>query len=104
MTGLPPRSTRTGTLFPCPTLFRSADRKGSEAAYTRRIRKVNRDLEALQEGAYLAWWGQAFDMLAMEGRGPGVEEMPAWMASDTRSGEHTSELQSLMRNSYAVFC
>ncbi len=60
-----------------------ADRKGSEAAYTRRIRKVNRDLEALQEDAYLAWWGQAFDMLAMEGHGPGVEEMPAWMASDT---------------------
>ncbi len=59
------------------------ERQAAEAKHTRTIRRVNRDLEAKQEAAYLAWWGQAFDMLAMEGHGPGAEEMPAWMASDT---------------------
>src|SRR3546814_5592867 len=32
------------------------------------------------------------------------EALQAWRAQSTRSEEHTSELQSLMRNSYAVFC
>lgn len=58
------------------------DRKTSEAAFTRRVRAVNRGLETLQEDTYLAWWAKAFDMLAMESHGPGLEEMPAWMASN----------------------
>src|SRR3546814_6359899 len=63
----PPRSTRTDTLFPYTTLFRSADRRwrcpGSACC------------------------------------GTGCRARPG-----SRSEEHTSELQSLMRISYAVFC
>src|SRR3546814_3357687 len=64
----PPRSTRTDTLFPYTTLFRSPDR-GADAG----------------------------------GRFP---KLPGRMADNPqfRSEEHTSELQSLMRISYAVFC
>src|SRR3546814_3880965 len=65
----PPRSTRTDTLFPYTTLFRSAIK--GEARRAREILGI----------------GQ-----------PGLVETPS------RSEEHTSELQSLMRISYAVFC
>src|SRR3546814_6475064 len=65
----PPRSTRTDTLFPYTTLFRSY-----------------RPLAAMEP--------VAAQMLAGRIRDPG----------DLRSEEHTSELQSLMRISYAVFC
>src|SRR3546814_20565160 len=64
----PPRSTRTDTLFPYTTLFRSTDSDGSS---------VNASLDV-----------RIIDDV------PHVE----------RSEEHTSELQSLMRISYAVFC
>src|SRR3546814_2148351 len=62
----PPRSTRTDTLFPYTTLFRSDYRGSLDLA---KDQKGNNDLLCL-----------------------------------TRSEEHTSELQSLMRISYAVFC
>src|SRR3546814_2956462 len=74
----PPRSTRTDTLFPYTTLFRSLG-------------------------------GNVVEMQRLRGGGetsspplaPGVKRNPAGAA---RSEEHTSELQSLMRISYAVFC
>src|SRR3546814_13502045 len=60
----PPRSTRTDTLFPYTTLFRSCQVPS-----------------------------------------PTLASLPsAWNLPTTRSEEHTSELQSLMRISYAVFC
>src|SRR3546814_1684299 len=63
----PPRSTRTDTLFPYTTLFRS------------------RSTDGLLEHQ--------------------TELRPRQLMTDSaRSEEHTSELQSLMRNSYAVFC
>src|SRR3546814_8952414 len=94
----PPRSTRTDTLFPYTTLFRS--------------RQVVQHLEQFLAGLDVAGIG-AVDLVenadaigvhvdadrpklcrhALEGA-----EQPA------RSEEHTSELQSLMRISYAVFC
>src|SRR3546814_7621660 len=85
----PPRSTRTDTLFPYTTLFRSAGR-GAQAALGRP--------------------GRSAQALAGRGRGahrraPPVRALgrrPA--AVRGRSEEHTSELQSLMRISYAVFC
>src|SRR3546814_997123 len=73
----PPRSTRTDTLFPYTTLFRS----DHDAA--RRILARGR-LDLLVVGR--ASWRAAGSRSAM------------------RSEEHTSELQSLMRISYAVFC
>src|SRR3546814_9801539 len=74
----PPRSTRTDTLFPCTTLFRSRQRRGDPGRPGR--------------GARLAG---ALQRLARPGAGG---------AARARSEEHTSELQSLMRIPYAVFC
>src|SRR3546814_14276113 len=80
----PPRSTRTDTLFPYTTLFRS-DESGA----------------TLAEGArFIAGLKSKTDV-------PSIEAAPMQAAAVTvaaRSEEHTSELQSLMRISYAVFC
>src|SRR3546814_6489439 len=81
----PPRSTRTDTLFPYTTLFRST-------AIGRHSPRIG---------------GQRLDHALVEHlRLIGVED-PAHrekMLERFRSEEHTSELQSLMRISYAVFC
>src|SRR3546814_10558802 len=79
----PPRSTRTDTLFPYTTLFRSA--VGLVKAQRRKIRYRAR----LRKPQILGRSG------SRRGRAP---------ARAGRSEEHTSELQSLMRISYAVFC
>src|SRR3546814_5356673 len=79
----PPRSTRTDTLFPYTTLFRSDLRP-----------QQPRRRPALHHRRYLA------DRPVEAGRA----ELRAARAADRRSEEHTSELQSLMRISYAVFC
>src|SRR3546814_3086373 len=75
----PPRSTRTDTLFPYTTLFRS---KYSDGACLRNCFR--------------------FGNLGQQG-GNIYDRHPAYCAG-CRSEEHTSELQSLMRISYAVFC
>src|SRR3546814_3057842 len=75
----PPRSTRTDTLFPYTTLFRSVPRRRS------RCRDCQPASAAPAAGALV---------------GVGV----IVGCGVTRSEEHTSELQSLMRISYAVFC
>src|SRR3546814_6977232 len=80
----PPRSTRTDTLFPYTTLFRSRAGSGrTEIWLSLRLRRVRLRLVRLLSGA----WPD--DARRLEG---------------ARSEEHTSELQSLMRISYAVFC
>src|SRR3546814_9714468 len=81
----PPRSTRTDTLLPYTTLFRSADVA----------------VAALTEPSHA---GQVYELTS-----PRLVSFPEAVAeiakaSGRRSEEHTSELQSLMRNSYAVFC
>src|SRR3546814_4100609 len=73
----PPRSTRTDTLFPYTTLFRSA----CLPAYPPARRRPT------------TMWSRSWGSLVR----------PPW-AHPARSEEHTSELQSLMRISYAVFC
>src|SRR3546814_1920847 len=89
----PPRSTRTDTLFPYTTLFRSR----SEVPGGRmraRAQRAALDLSVSDNGN-----GNASESLR-ERRKPQVG-----VTSPTcRSEEHTSELQSLMRISYAVFC
>src|SRR3546814_1649169 len=75
----PPRSTRTDTLFPYTTLFRSEDDR--VAAIILFDLRLPRTLLALAVGAMLGLAGAALQI-----------------------GKHTSELQSLMRISYAVFC
>src|SRR3546814_4332535 len=92
---LPPRSTRTDTLFPYTTLFRSPahrrlGRRRTMRAAARRGRRQLPFLYPQSPGPDLC------DLLAPR---------PASVAEQgRRSEEHTSELQSLMRISYAVFC
>src|SRR3546814_5330360 len=90
----PPRSTRTDTLFPYTTRFRSA-RRQHEHRLAPRIGQ-----QEPEDG------GTDFRRSRGDGRarrpdadGPGDAARPG-----ARSEEHTSELQSLMRISYAVFC
>src|SRR3546814_1272371 len=99
----PPRSTRTDTLFPYTTLFRSAeheaDRRGAEAGAGRRgaadrVRTGDEGIGAMIDVEQYAL--RAFEQDARAGL--------ADLFQALRSEEHTSELQSLMRISYAVFC
>src|SRR3546814_1818774 len=88
----PPRSTRTDTLFPyttrCRSKGRSTTRDGSAVSFSPRMRSG-------------VWSGRQSSM--------GECEILFWLPGPecfaaSRSEEHTSELQSLMRISYAVFC
>src|SRR3546814_3832786 len=87
----PPRSTRTDTLFPYTTLFRSGDQGIA----------VDQRLSASVADLVPAVFGQqhAHTQCRLY-RAPESVKMP----EIGRSEEHTSELQSLMRISYAVFC
>src|SRR3546814_10799459 len=81
----PPRSTRTDTRFPYTTLFRSTAASAAAAAWSASSRFLNMpDIRRFTVG---------WDEVVLVGE-----------AGDDRSEEHTSELQSLMRISYAVFC
>src|SRR3546814_5150092 len=84
----PPRSTRTDTLFPYTTLFRSHKSSDSAALLTGKI--------------IPAWHGNAYPRRSPRAWAPQAAD--ATTSAPTRSEEHTSELQSLMRISYAVFC
>src|SRR3546814_4777748 len=90
----PPRSTRTDTLFPYTTLFRSRGVNGAQG----RNRTTDTMIfsHVLYQLSYLGTRGAV-------GMGR-PKRPPAPSAARSRSEEHTSELQSLMRNSYAVFC
>src|SRR3546814_7384136 len=89
----PPRSTRTDTLFPYTTLFRSL-------------------VPAARHQGRGAPCGESFWHWALGADGGLGHAQPPFRSSrligaerqPTRSEEHTSELQSLMRISYAVFC
>src|SRR3546814_6558314 len=92
----PPRSTRTDTLFPYTTLFRSKDDVGRKL----RCHDVKIGSAAAKEkGAPAA--GRRTPPPLRTGKSILRDRpSPAW----PRSEEHTSELRSLMRISYAVFC
>src|SRR3546814_9580076 len=83
----PPRSTRTDTLLPYPTLFRSPE-AGQRTAEG-------------EAGRLIGHRSRQHRTAGPTGPRTGLKPTPA---SATRSEEHTSELQSLMRISYAVFC
>src|SRR3546814_10720039 len=85
----PPRSTRTDTLFPYTTLFRSTEL----TAHTRDLMsRIEIDL------------GTKLDWVAVNHYNTGHPHVHVIVRGKDRSEEHTSELQSLMRISYAVFC
>src|SRR3546814_4524962 len=110
MTRRPPRSTRTDTLFPYTTLFRSQRRRFilENAQADLLLHDGNSDLGDLSL--------PTLNVHRLPSPTPGIpaslirrvvdsdEPAVAIYTSGTRSEEHTSELQSLMRISYAVFC
>src|SRR3546814_9757748 len=95
----PPRSTRTDTLFPYTTLFRSQGRQGPSARHRacgRRLAGAGRRLQEKGGGGARPPVPAGCERPAL-GRGRRCVRL-------VRSEAHTSELQSLMRISYAVFC
>src|SRR3546814_4942444 len=100
----PTRSTRTDTLFPYTTLFRSVARHDADAAHLRldvvvELRRLGRAATAVD--AHAREQPLASRQLALGGQ---VRHVEGRACARHRSEEHTSELQSLMRISYAVFC
>src|SRR3546814_5063314 len=100
----PPRSTRTDTLLTYTTLFRSAGRyRAARAGASRYLaalplsRDADRRTGRARRRTARARDGGGKDRPARPGR-------PLLRDPGRRSVEHTSELQSLMRTSYAVFC
>src|SRR3546814_10359665 len=103
----PPRSTRTDTLFPYTTLFRSIMKAG--------FRKICSFASCCQSPRLLRWTPfpavrpSEDDLCRSLAEGKVLKQVHPFFfeiyhTGVTRSEEHTSELQSLMRISYAVFC
>src|SRR3546814_6851185 len=105
----PPRSTRTDTLFPYTTLFRSIAWLAIKPSLARvdqlpAQRRANALVEAAAARMHdVDFIDVATPMLDADGR-PRAELFLEDGLHMNRSEEHTSELQSLMRISYAVFC
>src|SRR3546814_6579663 len=93
----PPRSTRTDTLFPYTTLFRSHTKTPTTKLRQQKKRSQNHwgapHTHARQPHAHTTYCGSGRSSIGC-----------SCCVSRSRSEEHTSELQSLMRISYAVFC
>src|SRR3546814_1115831 len=105
----PPRSTRTDTLFPYTTLFRSGGEpaSGGKRLGNRQPGEARGGEEPVQPVPATRLGGQP-----KHGGADEIRHTPCFLrmacrdvaADRIRSEEHTSELQSLMRISYAVFC
>src|SRR3546814_5042620 len=97
----PPRSTRTDTLFPYTTLFRSREPHPIERGVVEE--RVCEEMRGGDDGS----GGRQRDdgRQRHEGQAEDARHRDLMQdAEEDRSEEHTSELQSLMRISYAVFC
>src|SRR3546814_9123325 len=94
----PPRSTRTDTLFPYTTLFRSAKQLKSDGSIKDPliIKLTNQILDDYR--LTISQLGTRLKYFTAASLAKYLQE------GELRSEEHTSELQSLMRISYAVFC
>src|SRR3546814_9995027 len=101
----PPISTRTDTLFPYTTLFRSQGRFATPHEFRAVIVKSSEDgrLVRLQDIARIELGAREYVTNSYLNGKPAVA-LAIFQRPGTRSEEHTSELQSLMRISYAVFC
>src|SRR3546814_4460703 len=96
----PPRSTRTATLFPYTTLFRSIN-----------LSRIRSSAELLKGGgtasgpvSFMRGADASAGTIKSGGKTRRAAKMVILNVDHPRSEEHTSELQSLMRISYAVFC
>src|SRR3546814_2295433 len=88
----PPRSTRTDTLFPYTTLFRSQEQRIEQREQRQRRDRLDEAREPQRHPRDIR-------VARRQNRERQADRQPR-----ERSEEHTSELQSLMRISYAVFC
>src|SRR3546814_7935815 len=106
----PPRSTRTDTLFPYTTLFRSSNRSSTEEGTDSAL--PWKDITSTASATV-----SVLTRVSISGRcttcassdlasafRDTFDALEGTAAAGFRSEEHTSELQSLMRISYAVFC
>src|SRR3546814_1473849 len=114
----PPRSTRTDTLFPYTTLFRSAEAIEQAAGVGLDLVEVSPNADPpvckfldvgkfkyeAQKKANAARKTQRTQEIKEIKMRPNIDDHDFDVKMKKRSEEHTSELQSLMRNSYAVFC
>src|SRR3546814_1586920 len=105
----PPKSTRTDPLFPYTTLFRSAGAAIADPLIDRLVAptaiRIAFERRAAQEpqSEETDFFGNLSSDGSIERSGFGTFKLVTKEGA-SRSEEHTSELQSLMRNSYAVFC
>src|SRR3546814_16842340 len=101
----PPRATRTDTLFPYTTLFRSAPRERKDAP---QMLVAEAGTGIGKTLGYLApakqWIDQSAGSVCISTFTKALQRQLSRETERLRSEEHTSELQSLMRISYAVFC
>src|SRR3546814_4058712 len=99
----PPISTRTVTLFPYTTLFRSRRCRGGRAMG---VRYIGAEVQRMEDPRLVTGHGRYLDDITLEGmlHAAFLRSPRAHARIRGRSEEHTSELQSLMRISYAVFC
>src|SRR3546814_4750615 len=111
----PPRSTRTDTLFPYTTLFRSQRFPEQHAAVLALVVQRAEAVEEHHERQHDERPGRTQQQRQVDALGEldhvlrthlagELADVQAVDADPVRSEEHTSELQSLMRISYAVFC
>src|SRR3546814_3439051 len=119
----PPRSTRTDTLFPYTTLFRSCADIGAARRHVRGHRvddeevhadrrrdqadlDGDKDQHAEPQRQFLRWQAEVEHRDHREEDRDGEQDHGERIhdAAEHKSEEHTSELQSTMSNSYAVFC
>src|SRR3546814_5575987 len=100
----PPRSTRTDTLFPYPALFRSQQVETGRRLLGGALRQEALAEEVDLHHPLLAEFGRRRGVARRQRRDDAEGDGLARRQLHQRSEEHTSELQSLMRISYAVFC
>src|SRR3546814_3559893 len=97
----PPRSTRTDTLFPYTTLFRSKDLSVRDGSHLGVPKGFDQNGPLLRREVWKYRHMSAPSLLALSHFASNLDAVGIEYG---RSEEHTSELQSLMRISYAVFC
>src|SRR3546814_9026442 len=99
----PPRSTRTDTLFPYTTLFRSHRGAGAKHRFRHHGNAgIDQEQGRGRQGGYQL--DHLADAADERGAASETDRHVGAELEGERSEEHTSELQSLMRISYAVFC
>src|SRR3546814_2970081 len=103
----PPRSTRTDTLFPCTTLFRSqsrADVKGPGGSPVPKAERQQMTRDSSGNPVVVSRHQPHSGGKQPHDSSPHSHAATPRIERGERSEEHTSELQSLLRISYAVFC